>query len=419
MRVSMIDPSLFTLTYDQGLASGLAAAGHDVTLYGRRPGPDDSDPGGVPLAEVFYRFAGSKPIASLPRHLRLGVKGLDHLWSMGRLLRRLRRERPDVIHFQWLPLPVMDRWMLEPFRRVAPLVLTVHDTNPFNGDPSSQVQAHGFAGCLSLFDRLIVHTERGRERMHAQGVSPERVAIFPHGTAERPSLNNDTDAMLGPLTFVLFGKIKPYKGADTLIEAFAQLPVKLRSQASVRIVGKAYMDLAPLHALAQSRGVAKQVVIEPRFVSDAEIPELFAQSTVAVFPYREIDTSGVLPQALACGRPVLASRVGVFRETLTDGVHGHLVEPGNVPAFAEALAHFIEDRPFAAACAVNASIESDQGCSWTQVAERTAALYHDVLNETGRTTSRDYGTASSPPPAFRNLATEISNSTRKITGGNC
>jgi hypothetical protein len=41
MRVALIDPSLFTLPYDRGLARGLAAAGHHVVLHGRRPGAND------------------------------------------------------------------------------------------------------------------------------------------------------------------------------------------------------------------------------------------------------------------------------------------------------------------------------------------------------------------------------------------
>ncbi len=375
MRVSMIDPSLFTLPYDQALARGLAAAGHDVTLYGRRPGPDDSNPPGVRLLPEFYKIAGSRPVAALPKPLRLGIKGLDHLWSMARLLRRLRRERPDVIHFQWLPLPLVDRRLLTQFRRVAPLVLTVHDTNPFNGDPSAGLQAQGVAQCFGAFGRLIVHTQQGVARLRAQGVPAERLVVLPHGPMPASEASRATDPMDGKLTFMLFGKIKPYKGVDTLIEAFAGLPAHARAQSQVRIVGKPYMDLAPLQELIRAHRLADFVAIEPRFVSDAEVSALFRRNTVAVFPYRELETSGVLPQALGHGRPVVASNIGVFGETLTDGVHGHLVPPDDAPALAAAMRHFVEDRSFAAACARNALLLTDQTESWDGIARRTALAY--------------------------------------------
>ena len=375
MRVSMIDPSLFTLPYDNALAAGLAGAGHDVTLYGRRVGPDDSDPAGVNLVPAFYGLTGRPLLAGLPGGVRLGVKGLDHIWSMARLVRRLRRERPDVIHFQWLPLPIVDRRMLGRFRRVAPLVLTVHDTNPFNGDPSAGLQARGASACFALFDRLIVHTRQGLARMRAFGVPERKLVVVPHGPSDLPPVAPNADAMLGTMTFMLFGKIKPYKGTDLLIEAFARLPEELREQARVRVVGKPYMDLGPLRALIGQRGVGERVGIEPRFVADAEIPALFAPGTVAVFPYREIEASGVLPQAMALGRPAIASALGSFAETLTDGVHGHLVPPDDADALTAAMAHLIADRGFAAACSRHARERSDRTESWEQIARRHVVTY--------------------------------------------
>lgn len=375
MRVSMVDPSLFTLPYDQALATGLTGAGHEVTIYGRRRGPDDSDVDGVPLVPEFYKFAGSRPVAALPRVVRLGIKGLDHLWSMARLLRRLRRERPDVIHFQWLPLPLVDRKMLGQFRKVAPLVLTVHDTNPFNGDPSAGLQARGAVDCFGAFGRLIVHTQQGMSRLTALGIPADRLVVLPHGPMLQDAGTGDADPMDGTLTFMLFGKIKPYKGVDTLIEAFARIPIELRAQSRVRIVGKSYMDLAPLYALIQAHGLQDSVSIEPRFVVDAEIPVLFGPGTVAMFPYRELEVSGVLPQALGCGRPIVASRIGVFAETLQDGVHGHVVPPDDPEALATAMRHLIENRRFAATCARNALALSATSESWDAIARRTAIAY--------------------------------------------
>jgi glycosyltransferase involved in cell wall biosynthesis len=404
MRVAMIDPSLFTLPYDQALAAGLAGNGHSVALYGRRAGAEDNRPRGVELVEAFYRITGSPPVAALPRKLRLAVKGFDHAWSMARLAGRLRREAPDVIHFQWLPLPMVDRRMLGALRRIAPLVLTVHDTNPFNGDAALRLQARGFFDCLSSFDRVIVHTQQGHARLIAQGVPAARLAVVPHGPLDGPSTPPAPDAMQGDITFMLFGKIKPYKGADTLLEAFARLDEPLRRQARLRIVGKPYMELEPLHALVRRHGLADRVNIEPRFVADDEIGALFAPGTVAVFPYREIDTSGVLMQALAHARPIIGSRIGCFAEMLGDGVHGHLVAPDDIDGFAAAMAHVITDRAFAAGCSRAALAVSQDGPGWREIAGLTADIY---------------AAAVAAGAAGSNRATPISSSTGKTIGANC
>ncbi len=392
MQVALIDPSLFTLFYDRELAAGLEQAGHHVTLYGRRPGADDGDASGVRLVKAFYRLAGSAPVAALPGKLRLAVKGLDHAWSMARLTALLRRAKPDVIHFQWLPLPMVDRRMLPPLRRIAPLVLTVHDTNAFNGDPSSRLQARGFPESLAGFDRLIVHTQQGEARLRAQGVPAGRIVIVPQGTTG-PARSNAPDPMTGEITFVLFGKIKPYKGADILIKAFAALPEQLQAQARLRIVGKPYMDLGPLHAMVQEHGLAARAAIEPGFIADDAVASVLAPGCVAVFPYREIESSAVLHQALAFGRPVVASRIGEFRELLDDGATGILTPCEDVAAFTAALARMIEDRAFAASCSLHARQVSGETLRWDAVALRTAAVYEALGRE-----ARSYPTAVAEAP---------------------
>ena len=375
MRVALIDPSLFTLPYDAALAAGLQSEGHEVVLYGRSPGPDDNTTDGVPLHASFYRVAGAPALARLPRALRLGVKGLDHAWSMQALLRRLRRQRPDVIHFQWLPLPVVDRRFLGRLRRVAPLVLTVHDTNPFNGNPTGRLQRIGAHAAFRNFDRLIVHSEQGRSRLLAHGEGADRVTVMPHGLLGHASTAETSDPMQGDITFLLFGKIKPYKGADLLIKAFARLDATLRAQARVRIVGKPYMDLEPLYRLAQTLGVADRVAIEPRFVSDDEVSGIFAPGIVAAFPYREIEASGVLSLAITFGRPILAARLGSFIEAVQDGEHGLLVPPEDVASLAAAMGRFVAERGCAAACAANVRALTLSVPTWPAIARRTAELY--------------------------------------------
>ena len=385
MRVDLIDPSLFTLPYDAALAAGLMHEGHQVVLHGRRPGPDDNAAEGVPLRYSFYRVAGAPVVDRAPGALRLAVKGLDHAWSMRRLLRHLRARRPDVIHFQWLPLPMVDRFFLRALRRVAPLVLTVHDTNPFNGNPTGRLQRVGAHAAFRAFDRLIVHTEQGRNRLLAHGEDPAHVTVMPHGLlGDAPATPAGPDPMTGTLTFLLFGKIKPYKGADLLIEAFARLPAPLQAQARLRIVGKPYMDVAPLQALAERHGIADRVTWELGFVDDRALAGLFAPGVVAAFPYREIEASGVLSLAINFGRPVLASRLGGFAETVENGVEGLLVPPEDVAALGDAMARFVADRAFAAGCAERVRHMTATVPSWPEIARRTAELYRDLAKPASR-----------------------------------
>ncbi len=125
-----------------------------------------------------------------------------------------------------------------------------------------------------------------------------------------------------------------------------------------------------------------------------------------MFPYREIDTSGVLFQALALGRPIVASRLGTFEEMLGGGTGGLLVASEDVAGFTAALARMIDDRDFAARCSREAWALSRNAVSWETVAERSEAGY--ALAE-----------AAWEKPDGVSRATDVSRRMRKITGGNC
>jgi glycosyltransferase involved in cell wall biosynthesis len=379
----MIDPSLFTLPYDSMLARGLQEIGHDIILHTRALRPGEIAPEGATLTNDFYQFTEGKHIASLPNSLRLTLKGVDHFYSMGQLSARLRRDRPDIIHFQWLPLPVLDQYFLPTLAKIAPVILTVHDSKPFNGNPASRIQKLGASKYFGAFDRLIVHTESFRRNLLSRGLSSDRVVRIPHGllgqkivsknNSSIPTLDNNLP------TFLLFGQIKPYKGIDIMVKAFSRLPEPLRNRAKMRVVGKSHMDLTPLVDLAHSLGIASRLVIEQRFVPDENIPDLFDTNSIAIFPYTDIEASGVLTLAIAYGRPIIASRIGSFAEELRDGVHGILVPPGDPVALANAMQKFLTDSSFSRSCAENIRELAAEAPSWIEIGRKTAAVYASVL----------------------------------------
>ena len=128
MRIVLVDPLAYTPPYDHSLAQALGEKGHDVTLltsrfpHGRAPEPDHYG------REELFAPVSTRVFRRSP--LRLAAKGLEYAPSVARLVRRIERIDPDVVHVQWLPRPELDlRWL----RRVAddrPLVLTAHDVLP-------------------------------------------------------------------------------------------------------------------------------------------------------------------------------------------------------------------------------------------------------------------------------------------------
>jgi glycosyltransferase involved in cell wall biosynthesis len=380
MRVAMIDPSLFTLPYDEKLAEALQRRGHQIDFFGKALGPRDQAPATVPLRQHFYGALQALGGERWPGPLAKLAKGVSHIVAMNSLVGALARERPDVIHFQWLPLPVVDRLFLARLRRIAPIVITCHDSQPFNANPGAAVQRVGATEVLTQFDRVIIHTEQARPRLAAYGVDARRVQRIAHGFLDDAETAPPPAPVEGdrPIRFLLFGKIKPYKGIDLMIDALKRLPAETLRRVEVLVIGKPYMDVAPLEAAAAGM---PQIRFEFRFVPDEEMATLFNWADVLAFPYREIEMSGVLMAALKTARPMVASNIGGFAELLTDDETGLLVPPGDVEGLARAITRMVEEPETRARMAQGLIDLVHAIPSWDEIAAETEALYAAAIGD--------------------------------------
>jgi glycosyltransferase involved in cell wall biosynthesis len=382
MKIALIDPSLFTWPYDHALVDGLTESGHAVTLFTKHLSPKEPGKNAPEIVEFFYPGLQTNWAQKLPHAVFLALKGLMHPICLLNLLRHLRRIQPDVIHFQWAPLPVIDRFFLPAIRSIAPAILTVHDSAPFNDNPRSVLQRIGAIRIMSSFDRLIVHTNRARQRLIDHGLPAGKIAIIPHGVLDSVPLARfaKSDASES-VTVLLFGKIKPYKGTDVLIRALAAMPATSRARCRVRVVGKPYMDMEPLFALARELGVASNVIWDLRFVAEDELNRIFAEADVIVMPYREIDASGVLMLGLSTGLPIVASSIGLFAEVLEDGEHGRLVTPDKPAELAEAITALVDNSAERRRMSHNVQALRASIPDWQAIGAQTAALYDVALGE--------------------------------------
>jgi glycosyltransferase involved in cell wall biosynthesis len=385
MNVFLVDPSMFTTPYDLALRAGLAAAGAQVSLFGRVPRfPDEFAPA-VGYRSFFYR--GSERLPTALRRIKGAMKATEHALDMARFAALCRRERPSVVHFQWTPVPLLDSVLVKSIASVSATVLTVHDTTPFNGNATSRLQLLGVEKCWSRFDHIITHTEIGRRVLIARGFSPQRVSTIPHGLleSEAPRVMMRRTGDQQALRILFFGQIKPYKGLDTLVDAIAMLPQEARRRVRLRVAGQPYMDMAPILARVAAAGLSDVIEFRLERIPDDDVDALFADADVIAMPYHRIDASGVLSKALAHGMAVLASDTGGFSEFLRHGETALLCPIGDAQAFAEAILDIATDPALLSRLAANASRLGEATPSWTEIGVRTMALYHQVIGRSRRT----------------------------------
>ena len=375
MRVDIVDPPAYTPPYDHALAAALARAGADVRLltspfaFGAVPQAD-----GYRTAEVFYRHVRG----AAGTRLRTAVKAAEHVPGMLRY--RELATGADVVHFQWLTLPWLDLRLLP--RR--PIVLTIHD--PMARGRLDRLVAPG--RLLGSLPAVVVHTEAARCAVVDQGVDPARVHVIRHGAfthlaplvaaAELPwelaKAVGERSGGAGRRPIALcFGLIRPYKGIETLLEAWRGV-----YGAELWIVGRPMFDITGLQAAAPPG-----VRFVTRFVSDSEQAALFDRADLVVLPYERgarFGFSGVLATALGFGRPAVVSDVDGFAELVDIGAI-RAAPAGDAGALGRVLGELLTDEAELRRLAAAARAAAQGPYSWDAVARATLDLYERISSK--------------------------------------
>jgi glycosyltransferase involved in cell wall biosynthesis len=347
MRVVLADPPAFTPAYDHELASALARAGADVELvtsrfrFGETPQPD-----GYERSRPFYPLSSRVFRRS---RLRIPVKAVEH----GPGMLALQRRRPDVLHLQWLAAPELDRYLL---RTRVPTVFTAHDLLPRRTARKLSL----WSTLLARFDRVVVHSERGREVVAGLGVNAR---VIPH-----PVFPSDPPRADDGHTLLCLGTIRPYKGLGDAIVAAKRI-----DGARLLVAGD---PLEPVNGYREQAGDVAEWRLG--YLPQREVERALGEATLALFPYRpELDQSGALLQALGAGVPAVAYDVGGIAEPIRQFGAGRIVPAGDVDALTAAARELLGDATELEAARAGAR-RARETLTWDAAAAAHLELYEEL-----------------------------------------
>jgi glycosyltransferase involved in cell wall biosynthesis len=191
-------------------------------------------------------------------------------------------------------------------------------------------QRRGLRRARDAFDVVVVPSETMRSRLEAAGLGP--LEVIPHGLPERPR----RPPLSGPPLIACASRLSPEKGVATLVRAFA---VAARSCSALRLeIAGDGPERAPLEALARREGVADRVAFLGHLSREALERHFDAAWAQAVPSLWEEPFGVVAIEAMMRGTALVASRAGGLRETIEEEIGGLLVPPGDVAAWADAVA---------------------------------------------------------------------------------
>jgi glycosyltransferase involved in cell wall biosynthesis len=341
----------------------------------------------------FLNFRGSQTT-----NVSFAKKLSKLLVYYAKLIRYAARSKPKVLHILWNnKFELFDRTILMLYYRALgkKIAFTAHNVNQARRDSKDsllnrstlKIQYH-------LCDHIFVHTQKMKAELCQDfGVAENAVTVIRHPVNDafpdtkltpveakrRLGLRDDEKAIL------FFGRIRPYKGIEYLLDAFRLLVPNQQANYRLIIAGEPKKGSEDyLHEIQQSvkRDFKPgQVILRIQFIPDEEMELYLKGADVLVLPYKEIFQSGVLFLAYSFGLPVVATDVGSFREEIVEGSTGFLCKPGDPADLAKAIeTYFASDLFKNLTVRRPALVEyANANHSWQAVAELTRSAYVKML----------------------------------------
>ena len=259
----------------------------------------------------------------------------------------------------------------------VPTIVVLH-TVPLDPTPN---QRDLLIEIASLASGVVVMTQTAHDRLiERYPIDPTKLTVIPHGAAIPTSESFPAD---GPRPQLLtWGLLGPGKGIEHVIDALAALG-DLRPRPRYTVAGVTHPKVFARcgdeyrHSLIErtfALKVAPNVSFDDTYRDVAQLTRFVASASVVVLPYDSRDqiTSGVLVDAIAAGRPVIATGFPHAVELLSGGA-GIVVPHGDPDALAQAISAVLTDPTLLAEMGA-AAARIAPTLSWSAVAEQYAAL---------------------------------------------
>ncbi|RKY41051.1 MAG: hypothetical protein DRP76_00680, partial [Candidatus Omnitrophota bacterium] len=225
-----------------------------------------------------------------------------------------------------------------------PIVIKVHGSD-INLYTEYFLRRKMIAYALKNCNKVIAVSKALKERIVKIGVSEDKIVVIPNGVDTdlfKPLERDRCRERLGlpqDKKIVLFvGNLVPVKGVDVLVEAFARLPADML----LVLVGDGPLKNR-LQAKVKEFGIENNVIFVGRTRHEA-IPYYMNACDIFCLPSLNEGCPNVILEALACGKFVVATKVGSISEIITSGDYGILVSPKNSEALAGAINKVLEKK---------------------------------------------------------------------------
>jgi len=287
-----------------------------------------------------------------------------------------KRKEYDLVHFHGASIPLL---ITIPFLKfLKKKVISKISSAKLGIEAGSFYGRYGFLGKIFIHilrnvDAFVAISEEIKDGLLTDGYEQSRIYRIPNFVdisifyPERKKETTDK-------TVIFAGALDKRKGADILLEAWKDVS-KTFSHGYLIILGNGHMK-ASLKMKAEDLGISNRVTFAGQVNN---IPDYFRKADLYVLPSLQEGLPNSLLEAMACGLPVITSRIGGVVDIVEDGKSGILVEPGDISGLASAMVRLLKDAESRQRLGAEARKRIVEGFLIDRIADEYIKLYKKLI----------------------------------------
>lgn len=311
------------------------------------------------------------------------------------LLANYAKYKPQLFHIHWHysvlrasnPIKTFAKFLAFLFEIFSlkilgvKIVWTIHELNDLD-NKRSMIDRISSKALFLFADKVIVHGESAKDILEENNFKDfSKLAVIPHGNyiscyennlskeEARKALELDEKDFV----FLYFGRVRPYKGIENLLEKFKKIASK---NARLIIAGPA-ADVEIRESVEKAAEGDERIKLILRFIFDDS--QLYLNSAdVIVLPYKKILTSGTVFLAMSFKKPIIVPKMGCVKDIL-DEKGGFFYDPDDENGLADALEAAMKSGDLLKMGDHN--FELAKKLDWKDIAARTAEVYRQALEK--------------------------------------
>lgn len=295
------------------------------------------------------------------------------------LIEALRYSKGHIIHIQGAAEPLIGYSLQKLLPTPRSFVLTAHTLNEVfdytikSMPGGAAVRSIYVSAYFKRLNSIIALSQHDRQRLLSLGYPDERISVIPNGVNVEKFLKTNSFVAKGEIDILCVGRFEINKGYEDLIAALET--VKKERDFTAYFIGPVvnikYFSF--IKNLIKQKGLEKQIKIF-NSVTDSDLTDCYRSAKVFVLASHMETLPLVIMEAMYCGLPVVACRVGGIPDLVKNSHNGFLVEAHKPGQLCSAILRLLNDDSLSKEIG-QINKEAAKEFTWQAVAETTFNLY--------------------------------------------